>query len=121
MNSATHNDPAFGQGAQRRRYQRADGCEDNRSVQSFRRHFVGTAGPNRAKFFRRLLRCFVARARKHKKFASFIQRNLRDQTRSVTEPVNAKASRIASFAIGTVTDQACAEQRRDLDVIVTLR
>src|SRR5215204_515366 len=41
--------------------------------------------------------------------------------RGVAESVNAKAPRIAGFAIGTVTDQSRAQQRCNLDVIVTLR
>ena len=83
----------------------------------FRRHFVGTAGPNRAKFFRSLLCCFVARASEREEFAPFVNRNLRDQMRRVAEPVNAKTPRIARFAIRSVTDQSRAKQRRNLDVV----
>ncbi len=85
------------------------------------RHFVGTAGPNRAKFSGGLLCCFVARASEREEFAPFVNRNLRDQMRRVAESVNAKTPRIARFAIRSVTDQSRAKQRRNLDVAVTLR
>src|SRR5262245_52282189 len=41
--------------------------------------------------------------------------------RGVAKAIHTKASRIARFAIGTVTDQSRAKQRCNLDVVVTLR
>ncbi len=64
MNSAAHNDTTFGERAKRRRDKQTYRCKNNRRIEFFRRHFVGTASPNRAKFFRFLLCCFVARASK---------------------------------------------------------
>jgi hypothetical protein len=40
---------------------------------------------------------------------------------AVAEPVNAKASRISRFSIGSVTNQSRAKQWRNCDVIITLR
>ncbi len=37
------------------------------------------------------------------------------------EPGNNKTARIARFAIRSVTDQSCAKQRCNLDVVVTVR
>ena len=121
MNPAADYNAAFGECAQRRRHERTDGRKDNRSIEFFRRHLVGTAGPNRAKFFRGLLCCFVARPSEHEEFAPFVNRNLRDQMRGVAKAIHAKAPRIARFAIGSITDQSRAKQRCNLDVVVTLR
>jgi hypothetical protein len=41
--------------------------------------------------------------------------------RSIAEPVNPKASRIAGLAIRSVTDKSRAKQRCNLDVVVSLR
>ena len=121
MNSAAYYNAAFGERAERCRDERTDRGKDNRGIEFFRRHFVGTASPNRAKFFRGLLCCFVARASEREEFAPFVNRNLRDQMRRVAKTVNAKAPRIAGFAIRSVTDQSRAKQRCNLDIIVTLR
>ena len=41
--------------------------------------------------------------------------------RGVTKAINAEFMRISGFAIGTITDQPRAKQRRNLDIIVTVR
>jgi hypothetical protein len=121
VNPAAHDDTAFGEHAKRCRDERADRCKNHRGIQFFRRNFIGTADPHRAKFFRGLLCCIVARPSEHEEFAPFVECNLPDQMRGVAETINAKAPRIPRFAIGSVTDQSGAKQRRNLDVIVTLR
>src|SRR5439155_23077936 len=65
--------------------------------------------------------CLVAGTGKHEQFASFVERNLRDQMRGVAEPINAEALPVARFAIRPITDQSGAKQRRDLNIIVTIR
>src|SRR5437763_16689749 len=63
----------------------------------------------------------ITGSRKHKEFTPLVERNLGNQVRSVAEPVNAEPPRVAGFAIGTVTNQPSAKQRRDRNVIVFLR
>ena len=41
--------------------------------------------------------------------------------RGITKAINAESARISGFAIGTITDQPRAKQRRNLDIIVTVR
>src|SRR4029077_7520869 len=41
--------------------------------------------------------------------------------RGVTKAINAKPARIPCFAIGAITDQPGAKQRRNLDIIVVVR
>ena len=67
-----------------------------------------------------LLRCCVARARKHEKSAPFVKGNLRDQVRGVAKTIDAEPSRISRFAIGTITDQSRAKQRCNRDITVAI-
>jgi hypothetical protein len=41
--------------------------------------------------------------------------------RGITETIDTKSARISGFAIGTITDQSPTKQRRNLDIIVTVR
>ncbi len=41
--------------------------------------------------------------------------------RRVAKTINAEPPRVPRFAIGAITDQAGAKQRRNLDIIVTVR
>ena len=118
MNPATNRNPAFRERAQRHRNELADRCKNNHGIEFFRRHFIGTAGPDRAQLPRCLLCCLVARASEREKLAALVKRNLRDQARGVTETINAETARIASLAQRSITDQSCAKQRRNIDVII---
>src|SRR2546430_17668764 len=81
----------FGECAQRRRHEWTYGRKNNRGIDSFRRHLIGTASPNRANFFSGLLCCFVAGAKENKEFPPFVNANFADQMGEVTKNKISKA------------------------------
>src|SRR5439155_23889707 len=104
VKSSANDNAALGQRAERHWHKRADRGKDNCRIDFFRRHLIRTASPYRAQFLCGLLRCNVTWPRKHEEVAPFIKRNLCDQVGGVAKTINAKPSRVARFAIGTITN-----------------
>src|SRR4029077_6296457 len=120
MNSAANHNAAFGKRAQCRRHERACGGEDNCSIKLFRRHLVRASSPLCAQRFSALLCVDVARPGEHEQIASLIKSNLGYQMRCIAKSIHAKASRIACFAIGSITDPPRTKQRSSLHIVVML-
>src|SRR3982074_2211310 len=120
MNPAADDDAAFGESAQRSRYERADRRIDDRGVEFFRRHFIRSPSPCRAKSSGRFLSGFVPGRRKRVKLALFMNGHLGNQVSSRSETVNAKPARIAGFAIRPIAEKAGAKERREIDIVILI-
>ena len=118
MNPAANHNSAFREGAQCYRNKLTNRRKNNRGIELFRRHLVGTTGPLRAQLFRRFLSSLVACSREGKDFSALIKRNLCDQTRGIAKTVNAEAMRVARLSIRTITKHSSAQQRRKVNIVV---
>src|SRR5438874_11663289 len=116
VNSGGNYHSAFLEVTQRLRHERANRREDDGSVEGFRRHFVGTAGPGCTKPLREFLRFGIARTGESENLASFKPRDLTNDMGSGAESVQAEPFWVAAFAQRAKADQPGAQQRRGCDV-----
>src|SRR5205085_4547202 len=95
--------------------------EDDRGVELLRRLLAGRARPLGAERAGEGLHLLVARTREREDAPALVARHLRHDVRGGAEAVEAKAFRVAREAKRPVADQPGAEERRGLDVRVSLR
>src|ERR1700722_8481910 len=117
MDAAADDDAAFPGRGERRRDQRADRGEDQRSVERLGRLLVRTAGPCDAEPAREILRCDIARFGEGKDLTALKKRELSDDVGRRAETVNSDSFSCTGEPERTVADEPGAEQRRCRDIV----
>jgi hypothetical protein len=117
VNASGNHDAAFIEMTQGEWHERADRCENDGGIHFFGWRFIGTAGPDSTKTFRKFLGLGIARASESENFASFKNRDLRDDVGGSAESVKAEAFGITAFAQSAKPDQARTQQWRGRDIV----
>src|SRR6185295_9103743 len=104
----------------RGRHERADRREQYRSIELLGRHALGVAGPDGAELECEALRRVVAAAREREHLPPLSARHLREQMRGGAEAVEAEIPAVARGFVRAIADQARAEQRCGVSVVVAV-
>jgi len=96
--------PFLGRG-ERGRHERADRGENQRRIERFGRHLVGTAGPHRAERAREILCCFIAGSCEGEDLPPLIARHLRHNLCGGAEAVDADALALTCKTQCAVSDE----------------
>ncbi len=113
--------PPFAHRSESPWHQRSDRGKNDRRIQFGRRHLVGITGPRRAKLPSKRLTLGVSWAHERKHLPTLQHRNLRNDMRRGPKTVQPNLPPLAGQFERTIANQARAQQRRCLDVGISLR
>jgi hypothetical protein len=97
VDAARDHSAALSNGLERLRHERADGRKNNHGIELHGRQFIRTAGPDRAKRQRKLLRFAVARSGKRVYFAVLVFGHLSNDVCSGAKSVDPESLAISCY------------------------